>query len=43
MIPTDEELDKVFKLFREYTREDMPTQQKFSMFDYIKNKWNDGI
>ena len=40
MIPTDEELDKVFKLYREYIRLGVYKQQRISMFDFIKQNWN---
>lgn len=40
MIPTDEELDKVFELYKKYTKLGVYCQQKISMFDFIKQNWN---
>lgn len=40
MIPTDEELDKVFKLYREYIKLGVYDQQRINMFDFIKQNWN---
>lgn len=40
MIPTDEELDKVFKLYREYIKLEVYDQQRINMFDFIKQNWN---
>ena len=41
MTPTDKEIEKVFKLFREYTKIGVYAQQRVNMFDYIKKHWND--
>ena len=43
MIPTNEEIEKVLKLVKEYSRLNVPAQQRINMFDYIKEKWNDRI
>ena len=43
MNPTDEEIDKVLKLAKEYSRLNVPFQQRVNMFDYIREKWNDRI
>lgn len=40
MIPTDRELEKVFNLFRKYTKLKVYEQQRISMFDYIRKNWN---
>lgn len=40
MIPTDEELDKVFKLYRKYIKLKVYDQQRINMFDFIKQNWN---
>lgn len=42
MIPTDKELDKVFSLFRKYTKLEVYEQTRLSLFDYIKRNWNNG-
>ena len=41
MIPTDEEINKVIKLIKEYSRLNVFTQQRINMFDFIKKHWND--
>lgn len=43
MIPTDEEINKVIKLIKEYSRLNVPEQQRINMFDYIKEHWYDRI
>lgn len=43
MIPTDKEIEKILKLVKEYSRLNVPYQQRVNMFDYIKEKWNDRI
>ena len=43
MIPTDEEINKVIKLVKEYSRLNVLAQQRVNMFDYIREKWNDRI
>lgn len=40
MIPTNEEIEKVLKLVKEYSRLNIPEQQRINMFDYIKENWN---
>jgi len=41
MLPTDEELNKVFKLYKKYCNAGIYEQQRINMFDYIKQHWND--
>ena len=41
MLPTDEELNKVFKLYKKYCNAGVYEQQRINMFDYIKQHWND--
>ena len=41
MLPTDEEIEKVLKLVKEYSKLKVPEQQRINMFDYIKEHWND--
>jgi len=41
MLPTDEEIEKVLKLVKEYSKLNVPAQQRINMFDYIKEHWND--
>ena len=43
MIPTDKEIEKILKLAKEYSRLNVPFQQRVNMFDYIREKWNDRI
>ncbi len=43
MIPTNEEIERVLKLVKEYSKLNVPEQQRNNMFDYIKKNWNDGI
>jgi len=43
MIPTNEEIEKVFKLYKAYLQIGVYAQQRINMFDYIKEHWNDGI
>ena len=43
MIPTNEEIEKVLKLVKEYSRLNVPEQQRINMFDYIREKWNDRV
>ena len=40
MIPTDEEINKVIKLLKEYSKLNVPAQQRINMFDYIRKNWN---
>ena len=39
--PTNEEIEKVLKLSRAYSRLNVPEQQRINMFDYIKEHWYD--
>lgn len=41
MLPSDEELIKVFKLQKAYTKLNVCEQQRINMFDYIRENWND--
>lgn len=41
MLPTDEEIDKVFKLYKQYLKIGVYAQQRINMFDYIREHWND--
>jgi len=41
MLPTDEELIKVFKLYKEYSKLRVYEQQRIDMFNYIREHWND--
>ena len=41
MLPTDEEIEKVLKLSKAYTKLDVYVQQRINMFDYIKEHWYD--
>ena len=41
MKPPDEEIEKVLKLVKEYSRVGVYTQQRINMFDYIRKNWND--
>ena len=43
MTPTNEEIEKILKLVKEYSKLNVPAQQRINMFDYIKEHWNDGI
>ena len=38
---TNEELEKVLKLSRAYSRLNVPEQQRINMFDYIREHWYD--
>lgn len=40
-LPTDEELEKVLRLSKTYSRLNVPEQQRINMFDYIRKNWND--
>ena len=40
-LPTDEELEKVLRLSKAYSRLNVPEQQRINMFDYIRKNWND--
>jgi hypothetical protein len=41
MLPTDEELIKVFKFYKEYSKLGVYEQQRIDMFNYIREHWND--
>lgn len=41
MTPTDEEIEKVFKLSRRYSKLGVHVQQRINMFDYIREHWNE--
>ena len=41
MIPTDEGINKVIKLIKEYSKLNIPAQQRINMFDYIRKYWNE--
>ena len=41
VLPTDEELEKVFKLSKAYFKIGVYAQQRINMFDYIREHWND--
>ena len=43
MLPSDKDLDKVFKLYKEYCNIGVYKQQRVGMFDYIKQHWNDRL
>lgn len=38
--PTNEAIEKVFKLSKEYSRIGVYAQQRINMFDYIKQHWD---
>ena len=40
MIPTDEEIEKVIKLSKAYSKLGVYQQQRVNMFDFIKQNWN---
>lgn len=40
MLPTDDEIEKVLKLVKAYTKLNVCEQQRINMFDYIRKKWN---
>jgi uncharacterized Zn finger protein len=37
---TNEEIERVLKLVKEYSKLNIPEQQRVNMFDYIKKNWN---
>ena len=41
MIPTDKEIEKVIKLSKQYSRLNVPMQQRINMFNYIREHWDD--
>ena len=40
MLPTDDEIEKVLKLSKAYTKIGVYAQQRINMFDYIRKYWN---
>ena len=43
MIPTNEDIEKVLKGFKLYTKLGVYEQQRINMFDYIRKHWYDKI
>lgn len=41
MIPTNEEIEKILKLVKKYSKLNIPEQQRINMFDFIRKNWND--
>ena len=41
MIPTDEDIEKVLREFKSYTKLGVYEQQRINMFDYIRKHWYD--
>lgn len=41
MNPSDQEIEKVLKLVKEYSKLNVPAQQRINMFDFIRENWND--
>jgi hypothetical protein len=41
MNPSDQEIEKVLKLVKEYSKLNVPAQQRINMFDFIRKNWND--
>ena len=39
--PTDESIDKVLRLTKEYSKIGVYAQQRINMFDYIKQNWDE--
>ena len=40
MLPTDDEIEKVLKLSKAYTKLTVYEQQRINMFDFIRENWN---
>lgn len=40
-LPSYEEIEKVLKLSRAYTKLNVPEQQRINMFDYVIKHWYD--
>ena len=40
MLPTDDEIEKVLKLVKEYSKLKVPEQQRINMIDFIRKNWN---
>jgi hypothetical protein len=41
MNPSDQEIEKVLKLVKEYSKLNVLAQQRINMFDYIRKHWYD--
>ena len=41
MFPTDNEIEKILKLSKAYTKLTVYEQQRTNMFDFIRNNWDD--
>ena len=41
MLPTDNEIEKILKLSKAYTKLTVYEQQRTNMFDFIRNNWDD--
>ena len=41
MIPTNDEIEKVLKLVKKYSKLNILEQQRINMFDFIRKNWND--
>ena len=41
MLPTDDEIEKVLKLYKKYCNAGVYEQQRINMFDFIKQHWNE--
>ena len=41
MIPENEDIKKVLKLVKKYSKLNVPEQQRINMFDYIRKHWYD--
>ena len=41
MNPSDQEIEKVLKLVKEYSKLNVLVQQRINMFDFIRENWND--
>lgn len=41
MNPSDQEIEKVLKLVKEYSKLNVPAQQRINMFDFIREHWYD--
>lgn len=39
-MPTDEDLEKIFRLKKAYTQLGVYAQQRINLFDYIRKNWN---
>lgn len=39
-MPTDEDLEKIFRLKKAYTQLGVYAQQRINLFDYIREHWN---